>query len=71
MTTLAERWQAEGEARGRVEGGRRLLLLQLQRKFGELKANDRARVAAATEEELERWSVRLLEAPSLAQLFAD
>lgn len=71
MTTLAERWQAEGEARGRLEGARQLLLLQLERKFGKLRPSDRTRVATATEDELRRWSMQVLDADSVAALFAD
>jgi predicted transposase/invertase (TIGR01784 family) len=91
MTTLAELWTAEGEARGeargrvegeargrvegeargRVEGARRVLLQLLQLKFGELPSSERARVQAASEEELLRWTARLLTADSLAAVLAD
>ncbi len=80
MTTLAERWKAEGAALGRLEGkvegkaegkaeGARLLLLsQLELKFGKLPEPVRARVGAATEAELSEWAALVLTATSLEQV---
>lgn len=78
MTTLAERWmaegRAEGETRGRAEGrteGQREVLLQLlSLKFGELPASARERVAGAGEAELTHWAARVLSADSLEAVFA-
>jgi hypothetical protein len=71
MTTLAERWTAEGEARGKVEGERRVLLQLLGLKFGELPNADRDRIEAASEEQLLSWTARVLSADSLADVLAD
>lgn len=60
----------EGRAEGRREGGRearrQTLIKQLRLKFGELPAEDVARVEAADEETLERYLERVLTADSIA-----
>jgi predicted transposase YdaD len=71
MTTLAERWTAEGRAEGRAEGSRELLLRQLELKFGPLSANQRQRIADACEDQLLAWGARLLSADSLSAALAD
>jgi predicted transposase/invertase (TIGR01784 family) len=67
MTTLAERWTAEG----RAEGSRELLLRQLELKFGPLEAAARERVRTASEQQLLAWGTRILSADSLAAVLAD
>jgi predicted transposase YdaD len=62
--------QAEGRVEGRVEGRARTLLRQLQRRFGPLPPELEPRLLAASEAELERWAVAVLEAPTLAAVFA-
>src|SRR5690606_10789358 len=70
---LIQQGKAEGEAKGRAEGraegeasGRaKLLLKQLQLKFGALPADVRGRVEAASIEELDRWAERVLTEASL------
>jgi hypothetical protein len=91
MTTLAERWKAEGRTEGklegrtegklegrtegklegRAEGARRMLFHQLEFKFGELSSADRARIEAASEEQLLQWTTRALSADSILAVFAD
>jgi hypothetical protein len=63
MTTMAERWRAEG--------ARHVLVQQLQLKFGDLPGPIRARVDAASESELLHWSERVLTAGALADVLAD
>ncbi len=53
------------------QGGARLLVKQLSAKFGDLPAEYRARLEAATSDLLERYAVRLLGAPTLAEVFAE
>jgi predicted transposase/invertase (TIGR01784 family) len=62
----------QGVQQGRLEGERALLLRQLRRRFGE--AVDEAaerRIAGASAERIEVWSVRILSAGSLAELMSD
>lgn len=59
------RGRAEGEARGRAEGEARgetkLLLKQLTTRYGTLDPDVRERVENATTDEIELWSVRLVQ----------
>jgi predicted transposase YdaD len=83
MTTLAEKWKSEGEAKGRTEGeakgrtegktdGRRLALGQLLAlKFGAVPPTFAARVASGSEADLERWTARVLSQVSLDGVFED
>ncbi len=57
--------KAEGMAEGRAEGKAELLVKQLRLRFGGLSTEARERVAAATNEELDRWAERILTAESL------
>jgi predicted transposase YdaD len=68
---LKQKWLLEGRQEGRQEGEARLLERQIRKRFGELPAWAAARLEQAAPEQLERWGERLLEAPSLAALFAD
>lgn len=56
----------EGQARGKAES----LLRLLQRRFGPLPADLSERVHAASTDELDRWTDRVLDARTLAELFA-
>jgi hypothetical protein len=60
-----------GREEGRAEGQVTLLVRQLTRKFGELPAEYRARLEAATCDLLERYAERLLVAGTLAAVFSD
>jgi predicted transposase YdaD len=55
----------EGRKAGRVEGTAQTLLRQLQARFGEVPADTRARVLAASPATLARWSLQVLTAPTL------
>jgi predicted transposase YdaD len=55
---------------GRVEGGRRTLLRQLAAKFGDVPEEITARVQAASETEVEAWTLRILTASTLDEVFA-
>ena len=61
----------EGKQEGIKEGERSLLLRLLRARFGELREADVARVRAADVTDLERWSVRVLGAPTLDEVFDD
>ena len=73
--TIREEAKAEGKAEGRAEGAvvgrRRTLLLQLTTRFGEVPAHIDARVHAADEAALEAWSIRILTADSLEDVFTE
>ena len=59
----------EGKAEGRIEGEIRLLLRQLRRRFGEPLPWVTERLTAAAPEQLEQWSERLLDAPTIEAIF--
>ena len=58
MTTLAEKWTAEGKAEGKADTLRKLLTLR----FGELSEATQLRIASASEVQLDRWVERVLTA---------
>ena len=64
-----EQAEAQGIEQGRREGEARLLLGQLERKFGLLPKAMRTRVAGADSEVLLRWGERLLTAERLEEVF--
>ena len=72
MLTTAEmlrrEGRAEGEARGRSEGKRDLLLLLLRQRFGRLPAAAVARIGKAAAVELDAWSGKVLTAASLDEV---
>jgi flagellar biosynthesis/type III secretory pathway protein FliH len=76
--TLAERLEQKGIEEGIEEGRKQghraalaeTLLLQLEVKFGAIDDATRERLLAASDEELKHWSVRVLTAASLDELFA-
>ena len=62
----------QGERAGFQQGERAVLLRQLRRRFGAaVDAAIELRVAAASTEQLELWTERVLTAATLAELFAD
>ena len=61
-----EAGERKGREAGEREGRARMLLEQLGARFGAVPAKVRARVVAADEAMLSRWSIRLLTAPTLA-----
>ncbi|MEO5372590.1 MAG: DUF4351 domain-containing protein, partial [Magnetococcus sp. DMHC-1] len=59
----------EGILKGRQEEAATLFLLLLEGKFGELSSSIRERVSATERPTLEKWSLRLLKANSLEEIF--
>ena len=70
MVNIHDEW-AIREARGRLAGTRRSLLQLLGLKFGELGAADLERIESASEEQLLRWTPRLLSATTVTEVLAD
>lgn len=66
---LIAQGRAEGRVEGRTEGQTNSLLRQLETRFGALPENVRGRVRSATTDDLDRWTVRVLDAKSLADVF--
>jgi hypothetical protein len=56
-------------AEGRAEGAAKLLVRQLTRKFGPLPNRVRKQIDAASLDQLEVWSDRVLDAPTLDEVF--
>ena len=71
--TIAESLISKGREEGREEGtlvGQRVLVRRLlEKRFGSIPAEIQDRLSAATLAELERWSERILEAPSVHDVF--
>jgi hypothetical protein len=67
--TAAERLRDEGRAEGRAEGQAQLLLKLLALRFGTLPPEVSTRVTAASAEELSRLAERVLQAPTLDDVF--
>ena len=67
IMTTAQRIQSEAHVAGQVK----LLLRQLERRFGPLPADLTQRLRDATQPDLERWSDRILDARDLAFVFAN
>ncbi len=61
---------AEGQARGLAEGERRAILRQIGKRFGPVPDWARGRLEALTPDELERIELRLLDAPTLEDIFS-
>ena len=70
-TTWTEMWERQGLEKGRREGESRLLLRQLERRFGPLDEQVRRRVAAASAEQLLEWGERFVDATTLRDVFVD
>ena len=61
----------EGLKEGRLLGEANLVLRQLERRFGPLPDALETRVRSAGDDDLERWSLRILDATSLEEVFRD
>jgi hypothetical protein len=74
IVTYGQQLREQGRQQGVEQGRQRsqeLLRRMLRQRFGDnLDARSEQRIEAATIEELEDWSVRVLSAGSLAELFA-
>ncbi len=56
---------------GRLEGEAKILMRQLQRRFGAVPAWVGEKIAKAPSQSLEEWSLRILDAQSLEDVFSD
>jgi hypothetical protein len=63
--------KVEGKAEGKAEGRAEVLLRQLTARFGPLPGDLTARVRSASSDALDHWALRILDARSLAEAFAD
>ena len=61
----------EGKMEGRVEGAAAILTRQLSQKFGPLPHLATRKLAAASAAQLEAWSLNLLDADTLDEVFKD
>lgn len=71
METIAQFLRREGRQEGRQAGRQELFLSMATHRFGPLPQPLHTRIESADDATLERWSLRLLTAPSLADVFAD
>jgi hypothetical protein len=65
MKDALDELREEGRVEGRVEGRAKTLLEQLAARFGRVPAEAKARILAASEATITRWSIRVLTAPTL------
>jgi predicted transposase/invertase (TIGR01784 family) len=63
--------RVEGRVEGRAEGRAESLLRLLAKRFGPVPTETSRRIQAATIPELDRWTDRVLDAPTLAAVLAD
>jgi hypothetical protein len=68
---LLDRGRQEGRQEGLQEGEARMLLRQLEEKFGTLDVKSRDRVQAADADQLLEWGMRALKARRLRDVFGD
>lgn len=61
----------QGREQGREEGRREVLRSLLEARFGELSAAAEARIAGATRATLDAWTLRLLSAATVDEVFAE
>ena len=61
----------EGRQEGVLEGERRILLRQLEARFGSLSERVVARVQVADAKELEQWAVRIMSAANAEQVIGE
>ena len=62
---------AAGEAKGKAEGKAETLLKLLSHRFGRLPGDVQGRVREADPETLDSWALRILDAKSLTDVFAN
>ena len=62
LETRVKEWSRLLRAEGRQSGEAQMLLRQLSRRFGDVPESIRDRITAASSEELEEWSLRILDA---------
>jgi predicted transposase/invertase (TIGR01784 family) len=72
IMTAGQRLIEQGREKGRQQGVQELLLLLLRQRFGDaVDAHVEQRIATASIEQIEAWSVRVLSAATLSELLAD
>ncbi len=69
LSIAAKEWMAEGAFKGRTEGKADTLPRQLGRRFKTLPNGVEGRVRAASIEQLDEWSNRILDAQTLDDVF--
>ena len=68
---LRQEGRAEGRAEGRLEGRASVLQELLEDKFGPLSQEVRVRLQSATDEQVSRWTKRILTADSVQAVFGE
>jgi len=69
---LIEQGRKEGRKEGRQQGFQEVLLRLLRQRFGaQVDTQVEQRIMTASVEQIETWSMRVLSAATLAELFAD
>jgi predicted transposase YdaD len=69
---LIEQGRQEGRQEGRQQGFQEVLLRQLRQRFGDqVDTQVEQRIVTASVEQVETWSMRVLSAATLAELFAN
>lgn len=66
-----QQWKQQGKAEGIEIGEAKVLMRQLTKRFGPLSPETAERLQTATPEQLELWTDRILDAPTLAAVFAE
>lgn len=59
----------QGMVQGRTDAARRMLSKQMEKRFGSIPVELVLRIASADLETLERWSLRLMDAKTIAETF--
>ena len=75
MSIAVEQWKAEGKAEGiqigKAEGKADMLLRFLRLRFGAVPETVLATVMVASEDQLNEWAEKVLDAPTLDGVFAE
>ena len=71
MMGFAQRYTEKGIQQGMLSGERQVLTRQLTRRFGPLPAAVLQQLEQANTDQLERWADKILDAPTLEDVFAE
>ena len=71
MPTIAQKYEARGEARGEIMGRANTLLRQISLKFGEVPEERRRQVTSAGRAELDAWIDAVLTARNIDDVFSN
>ena len=71
MMTVLDEIELRGERRGKREGRAKMLLQQMEVRFGPVSADVATRIEAADETALGRWAIRVLTAPTPEEVIGD